>query len=354
VHAVTTCSLRSAKHPSDPQIINDHEVFPPFSFSLALLHADALTMAGSKYEYVRAFEQPDALLPSTYIVIRVDGHAFTKFTAEHGWAKPTDARGVCLMSAAALDVLREWGDVVFAYGQSDEYSFLLPPRAGVFGRRAAKLATGVASLFAAAFVLHWPRYFPGVPLQRAPSFDGRCVCYPRAAHVADYFRWRQVDTHINALYNECFWALVQRGGCTPAQAHERLKGTLSDAKHELLHGTFGTNFAALPAAFKRGTTLMRVARARGSRSGSAGAGAAGGDGGGGSSGASAAAEAPAPPGKESTRAGTSSGVEALPLPEGHPPLPPHALPPNVQLLHTDYLAAPNKGFLEAALEPYEL
>ena len=344
-------------------------------------------MAGSKYEYVRSFEQPDALLPATYVVIRVDGHGFTKFTAEHGWAKPTDARGVCLMTAAALDVLREWGDVVVAYGQSDEYSFLLPPRAAVFGRRAAKLATGVASLFAAAFVLHWPRYFPTVPLQRAPSFDGRCVCYPRATHACDYLRWRQVDTHINALYNECFWALVQRGGASPAQAHERLRGTLSDAKHELLHGTFGLNFAALPAAFKRGTTLLRVARARGGGSG----GSSGGGGGGGGSAVAAdgagseaaagaltaaadaapaaaagdAAEAaraepaaPAPPqlsARESSRLEGSSGgsVPALPLPEGHPPLPPFRLPPNVQLLHTDYLAAPNKGFLESVLGPLE-
>ena len=356
-------------------------------------------MAGSKYEYVRSFEQPDALLPATYVVIRVDGHGFTRFTAEHGWAKPTDARGVSLMTAAALDVLREWGDVVFAYGQSDEYSFLLPPRAAVFGRRAAKLATGVASLFAAAFVLHWPRYFPTVPLQRAPAFDGRCVCYPRAAHACDYLRWRQVDTHINALYNECFWALVQRGGASPAQAHERLKGTLSDAKHELLHGTFGLNFAALPAAYKRGTTLLRVARAKGGGggggsgreaaggSGSGSAEAAGGGGGAAVAAAAAAAAAsaaaaaaaatdatagaeadaapaepaataplpPPPSTRESSRLEGSSGgsVPALPLPEGHPPLPPFRLPPNVQLLHTDYLAAPNKGFLEGVLEAYE-
>ena len=322
-------------------------------------------MAGSKYEYVRSFEQPDALLPSTFIIVRIDGHAFTKFTAAHGWAKPTDTRGVCLMTAAALDVVREWGDIVFAYGQSDEYSFVLPPRSTVFGRRAAKLATGVASLFAAAFVLHWPRYFPSTPLQRAPSFDGRCVCYPRLAHVADYLRWRQVDTHINSLYNECFWALVQRGGASPAQAHERLKGTLSDAKHELLHASFGINFAALPAAFKRGTTLVRVGRAKGGAEGGSSSSSSGADP------AAAAAAAPAasptaaqdrapdsataaPAARESSRLdGSSSSLAALPLPEGHPPLPPFSLPPHVLLCHTDYLAAPNKGFLEATLAPFE-
>jgi tRNA(His) guanylyltransferase len=303
-------------------------------------------MAGSQFEYVRGFEQADALLPQTFIVIRVDGRSFTRFTSDHGWVKPNDARGMCLMTAAALDVLREWGDIVFAYGQSDEYSFVLPPRSAVYGRRCSKLCTGVASLFAAAFVLHWPEFFPGVALQRPPSFDGRCVCYPRLSHVLDYLRWRQVDTHINCLYNECFWALVQRGGKTPAEAHERLKGTLSDAKHELLHGSFGINYAALPAAFKRGTTLVRQGREGGKAAG----------GGGGAEAAAAVAVAaggaPEPP-TSPGRGAASADAGLLPLPEGHPPLPSLNVPPYLLLLHTDYLAAATKGFLEATLKPYD-
>lgn len=35
-------------------------------------------MANSKYEYVRAFELDDTLLPGCFIVIRVDGKGFTK------------------------------------------------------------------------------------------------------------------------------------------------------------------------------------------------------------------------------------------------------------------------------------
>jgi tRNA(His) guanylyltransferase len=81
----------------------------------------------------------------------------------------------------------------------------------VFGRRPAKLASGIASLFAAAFVFHWPRCFPDTPLQRPPAFDARCVAYPTLRSIRDYFRWRQVDTHVNCLYNETFWALVLRG-----------------------------------------------------------------------------------------------------------------------------------------------
>lgn len=35
-------------------------------------------MANSRYEYVKGFEQPDALLPQCWIVVRIDGKGFTK------------------------------------------------------------------------------------------------------------------------------------------------------------------------------------------------------------------------------------------------------------------------------------
>jgi len=168
-------------------------------------------MAGSKFEYVRHFEADDALLRDTFIVVRVDGRGFSRFTAAHGFAKPNDVRGLALMNACAAAVMRDWGDAVLAYGVSDEYSFVFPRRAPVFGRRASKIATGVASLFAATYVFLWPRFFAGAPLTYPPAFDGRCVAYPTLSSVCDYVRWRQVDAHINALYNEAFWALVLRG-----------------------------------------------------------------------------------------------------------------------------------------------
>jgi len=33
-------------------------------------------MANTRYAYVRNFELPDPLLPDTFLVVRVDGHAF--------------------------------------------------------------------------------------------------------------------------------------------------------------------------------------------------------------------------------------------------------------------------------------
>lgn len=70
---------------------------------------------------MRSFEQPDSILPNTWIVIRVDGRGFHKFSARNAFAKPNDARALRLANAAAEAVVRDLHDVVIAYGQSDEY-----------------------------------------------------------------------------------------------------------------------------------------------------------------------------------------------------------------------------------------
>ena len=65
------------------------------------------------------------------------------------------------------------------------------------------------------------------PLLAPPSFDCRAVCYPSMGNVRDYFAWRQVDTHINNLYNTAFWALVLKGGLSRQEADAELRVCLS-------------------------------------------------------------------------------------------------------------------------------
>lgn len=144
-------------------------------------------------------------------MVRVDGRGFSKFTNDHNYNKPNDIRGLSLMNQAAADVMRDWGETILAFGESDEYSFVFPRASTIFGRRSSKLSTGIASLFAASFVFHWSKFFPNEAMKYPPAFDARCVCYPTLTSVMDYFKWRQVDTHINTLHNEAFWALVLKG-----------------------------------------------------------------------------------------------------------------------------------------------
>jgi len=77
----------------------------------------------NRFEYTRTFETPDSLLPSTYIVIRIDGRGFHKLSAKYAWTKPNDRRAIDLSNAAAVAVMREIHDLVVAYGQSDEYRY---------------------------------------------------------------------------------------------------------------------------------------------------------------------------------------------------------------------------------------
>lgn len=128
-------------------------------------------------------------------------------------------------------VMDEFTDMRLAYGESDEYSFALHKASKLYGaprprsslglsygsqpnlalgsrwssplsrdtaagRRASKLVSLVTSCFTANYVMLWPRFF-STPLQSAPMFDGRAVCYPTDDALRDYFAWRQADTHIN-------------------------------------------------------------------------------------------------------------------------------------------------------------
>ncbi|KAJ1899246.1 tRNA-histidine guanylyltransferase 1-like, partial [Kickxella alabastrina] len=148
-------------------------------------------MAKSKYEYVRNFEHEDRLLPCTWLVVRIDGQGFTKFTTKHQFTKPNDVRALNLMNRAAEVVMGNMVEIVLAYGQSDEYSFVFSKEAKAYDRRASKLITLLVSKFTSAYVYYWAEFFPDTPLQFPPAFDSRVVMYPEDRIMRDYLSWRQ-------------------------------------------------------------------------------------------------------------------------------------------------------------------
>lgn len=162
------------------------------------------------------------------------------------------------MNACAEAVLREYPDIVIAFGQSDEYSFVLRRDSQLFRRRSSKILSNVVSLVSSSYVFLWPRFFGDVPLQYAPVFDSRVVCYPTNQNLRDYLSWRQADCHINNLFNTCFWNLVQKGGLTEAEAEQRLSGTVSSDKNELLFTEFGLNYNNVDAMYRRGSIVLRA------------------------------------------------------------------------------------------------
>ncbi|KAG6007999.1 Glucose-responsive transcription factor [Claviceps maximensis] len=215
-------------------------------------------MANSKFEYVRNFEQTDSLLPNTWIVVRIDGRAFTKMCAKYGFEKPNDRRALDLMNAAAKAVVTDLAESIIAYGVSDEYSFVFHKSCNLFERRASKLVSTIVSTFTANYVYSWPTYFPDTPLSfPLPTFDGRAVCYPSVQNLRDYLSWRQVDCHINNLYNTTFWLLIQLGGLSNQEAERTLAGTLAADKNEILFSRFQINYNNEPEIFKKGSVIFR-------------------------------------------------------------------------------------------------
>lgn len=212
-------------------------------------------MAKSKYEYVKGFESHPPLLPGSFIVVRIDGKCFTEFTTLHSFSKPNDPGALKLMNLAAQTVLRRFPDVVMAYGQSDEYSFLLRRDSDLFSRRSDKIATTIVSCFTSAYCFNFEKLL-GKELADLPIFDGRCVVYPSFEHIRDYFAWRQADCHINNLYNTGFWLLVKKG--ETVQKAQKIMGSMnSKEKKEFMIKELGVDYEKEDAQFRKGTTLVK-------------------------------------------------------------------------------------------------
>ncbi|XP_036404763.1 probable tRNA(His) guanylyltransferase [Megalops cyprinoides] len=226
------------------------------SYEIFVSFCTSPVMAKSKFEYVRNFETDDTCLRNCYIVVRLDGRNFHKFADQHNFAKPNDDRALDLMTQSARSVMEELEDIVIAYGQSDEYSFVFKRSSNWFKRRASKLMTHVASQFSSSYVFYWRDYFGEQPLLYPPGFDGRVVLYPSNRNLRDYLSWRQADCHINNLYNTVFWSLVLKGGLSTTQAEDRLKGTIAGDKNEILFSEFNINYNNEPPRHRKGTALI--------------------------------------------------------------------------------------------------
>jgi len=215
-------------------------------------------MSNSRFEYVKHFENHSELLKNTYIVIRIDGKGFTKFCDLHQFEKPNDIRGIKLMILSALNVMKNFTEIFMSYGQSDEFSFVFRKDTKLYKRRSEKILTNIVSLFSSSYVYFWPKVFKDKELKMIPCFDGRIVLYPDFKNMKDYFSWRLVDCHINDLYNTTFWALVQKGNLSNQDAHNKLKGTFSKDKNEILFSQFNINYNNQAEIYKKGSLIIRL------------------------------------------------------------------------------------------------
>ena len=182
--------------------------------------------------------------PGMWVIIRVDGRSFSRFTADR-FSKPFDPGFSELMVHAATTLLTELG-AWYAYTESDEISVLLPPASDLFGRSLEKLVSISAGLASAAFTRAYGQ---------AVCFDSRAWIGASREDVIDYFAWRQGDAARCALNGWCYWTL-RNAGKTAAEATGDMRRAKRADKNELLF-LHGINFNDVPAWQRRGVGLWQ-------------------------------------------------------------------------------------------------
>jgi tRNA(His) 5'-end guanylyltransferase len=197
---------------------------------------------------MRVFETAYDLcvLPSLYMVARLDGRSFTRLTKEvHKFEAPFDPRFRDLMIETAEHLMSSCGfNMVYSFTESDEISLLFGLEENSFGRKLRKLISILAGEGSAKFSLL---------LGALASFDCRISQLPSVELVVDYFRWRSEDAHRNALNAHCYW-LLRKQGKGVGDSTAALKGMSVSDKSELLF-RHGINFNDLAMWQRRGVGL---------------------------------------------------------------------------------------------------
>ncbi|EYU44039.1 hypothetical protein MIMGU_mgv1a009342mg [Erythranthe guttata] len=215
-------------------------------------------MANSKYEYVRSFEVEDEIMLPNIIIVRIDGRNFCRFSKFHEFEKPNDMKALELMNLCADAVLEKFPDIIFSYGFSDEYSFVLKKTTKFYQRRASKIHSLIVSFFTSVYVNKWKAQFPQKDLRYAPSFRSRVIGCASIEVLQSYLLWRQSECHLNNQYDTCFWQLI-KSGKPENEAEEMLKGSLKQDRNELLYQSFNINYKKdIPEIFRQGTCSLRT------------------------------------------------------------------------------------------------
>ena len=178
----------------------------------------------------------------SYVVIRIDGRGFHTFTKN--LERPYSRQLADALDQAALSLCQEMIGCRLAYGQSDEYSFLLTD----FEKENAPLwfdgnVQKIVSVSASLFTAYFNRAFPS---DKVAAFDSRVLVISQRSEVEKYFLWRQLDASANSLNMLA----------SAHYAHTELVGKSNAEKHEMLFAK-GVNWAKQPADFKRGRVVRR-------------------------------------------------------------------------------------------------
>ena len=201
---------------------------------------------------MRSFEwfHAVAVPPEQYIILRLDGRGFTKFTEAAGFEKPFDLGFSGLMRGACDALVTEF-DAVYGFTESDEISVLLRREFDLYDREIEKLISISAGFVSSKFASLAVRDFGWKEELPIAAFDCRIWFAGSQERVVDYFRWRAADAARCGLNSWAYWTLRKKDGLSKAQATSALHGKGPAFKSDLLFQR-GIKFNTLPAWQKYG------------------------------------------------------------------------------------------------------
>jgi tRNA(His) 5'-end guanylyltransferase len=181
-------------------------------------------------------------VPDTYLVVRLDGRNFHRFTEIHKFAHPFDLLFSGYMRSTVKYLMKDTGfKFVYGYTQSDEISLLFDLHENSFDRKERKLNSILAGSASAAFTKS---------SMEAAVFDCRIIQLPDKERVIDYFNWRMADSVRNALSTYCYWT-ARHKGFSEKESSQLFAWKNNEYKNEFLFKN-GINFNDVPAWQKRG------------------------------------------------------------------------------------------------------
>jgi tRNA(His) 5'-end guanylyltransferase len=183
-----------------------------------------LPLAARMKEYEAPF---DFTLPSGMpTVLRLDGHAFSKFTSH--FCRPFDQRIHEAMIATCTDLLAYFPSATVAYTQSDEITLVFPAGVQSFNERVQKMSSLAASYCSVRFNSHLAAFLTANPEPKvkdtaferlgAAHFDARFFTVPSLQEALNCILWRcrndAVRNSVNAFARTMYSTKEMHGRTT--------------------------------------------------------------------------------------------------------------------------------------------
>ena len=194
-----------------------------------------------EYEVYSSLKVPK----NSKIIVRLDGRAFHKLSADLDLEKPYDETFYNVIVKVCEDLFKEFSPV-FLYTFSDEISLLL--ESIPFDGRIEKINSIMASFASSSFVMNYDTTF-----KKPPAFDSRIIPI-NDDDILKYFRWRQDESWRNCVNSHGISYLKTK--YPNNEANDKIKGMKLNEIHELLFQN-GINLNDIETYKKRGIGIYR-------------------------------------------------------------------------------------------------